>query len=133
MPKANLTLPDGTKVTIEGDPEEVARLLQMVSGSSEKTRQPRQTTKATRGKRTKTQKPKGRGEREAAGPLAYIRQIKKEGFFKQKRTLSDVQKTLETRGYIYPVTSLSGPLLSLVRSRELGRLKEEGVWKYVHR
>ncbi len=31
MPKANITLPDGTLVTIEGDPEEIRRILKLYS------------------------------------------------------------------------------------------------------
>jgi len=34
MPKASINLPDGTKVVIEGTPEEVAKLLQLYGGES---------------------------------------------------------------------------------------------------
>src|SRR5512138_1373853 len=36
MPKATLTLPDGTLVTIEGDPEEISRVLKLYSEGEEK-------------------------------------------------------------------------------------------------
>ena len=35
MPKATVTLPDGTLVTIEGDPEEISRILSLYSRSEE--------------------------------------------------------------------------------------------------
>ncbi len=35
MPKATITLPDGTLITVEGDPEEINRVLRLYSGGEE--------------------------------------------------------------------------------------------------
>jgi len=121
MAKANLTLPDGTKVAITGTPQEVAGLVERLSS-------PIVTSKRPAKKSHSQKKPP-----QASGPVGYIRDLKGEGFFKSKRTISDIQKTLEEKGHIYALTSLSPALLRVVRSRELGRIKEGGVWKYVNR
>lgn len=123
MAKANLVLPDGTKVTIEGTPEEVERLLKKTfSGTGGATRSP-----------SAKPKPQARRTAEPRGPIGHLRTLKEEGFFKTKRTIADVQKKLEEKGHIYAQTSLSAPLIRLTRSRIIGRMKEGGTWKYVHR
>jgi hypothetical protein len=66
------------------------------------------------------------------GPSSYILELKQEEFFKQKRTLPEVQKKLEENGHIYAQNSLSTPILRLVRSRQLRRIKEDDVWVYVN-
>ncbi len=116
MAKANIDLPDGTKIVIEGSVDEVAKIVSLVQGTID---QPSQRVSPT--KKTKR------------GAKDYIRDLKREDFFKQKRSLSEVQKALEARGHIYAVTSLSGLMLELVRSNELGRMKEDRMWMYVHR
>ncbi len=61
--------------------------------------------------------------------------LRTEGFFKTPRTLSEIQAELRLRGWIYPVTSLSGPVQKLVQKRELRRLAGEdgkkGSYTYV--
>ena len=60
--------------------------------------------------------------------------IKSEGFFKEQRTLGEVREALGTRGWHYPVTTLSGTMQSLVRRRELRRERTgaggKQAWKY---
>jgi hypothetical protein len=61
--------------------------------------------------------------------------LKAEGFFKSQRSIADIRVELKKNGWHYPVTSLSGPLQSLVQRRELRREHaevEEGRkgWKY---
>jgi len=132
MPKAELTLPNGTKVTIDGTTEEVSVLLAIYGGGhtplhqapAKKPSKPRPRAGASS---SREKKPKKNGVQD------HIQELRGEGFFKSKRTIGDVRQELETNGHIYPVTSLSGPLLGLVRSRDLGRVKEDKVWKYVHR
>ena len=67
------------------------------------------------------------------GAIGAILKAKGEGFFKEKRSLADIQKELEKNGFIYPNTTLSPLLLKLVRRGELGRLSEGGTWVYVQR
>jgi hypothetical protein len=60
--------------------------------------------------------------------------IRSEGFFKSQRTLGEVRKALGSRGWHYPLTTLSGLMQGLVRKRELRRewiaTGSKGVWKY---
>ncbi len=130
MPKANVVLEDGTKVTIEGTAEEVAAVLQRISGRSQPPRGgPSVATERRRRKATT----KGVSEKKKnKGPADYIRELIADDFFKTKRGLGDVQKKLEEGAHIYPVTHLSPALFRLVRARELRRIKEGGTWKYVN-
>jgi hypothetical protein len=60
--------------------------------------------------------------------------LKDEGFFQEQRTIGEVREKLASRGWHYPVTSLSGPLQTLVQRALLRRVKvkESGKsgWKY---
>ena len=60
--------------------------------------------------------------------------VKAEGFFKAQRNLSEVREILRTRGWHYPLTSLSGAMQALVRQRQLRRERvssgSKQVWKY---
>jgi hypothetical protein len=60
--------------------------------------------------------------------------LKAQGFFQTQKRIADVREELGSRGWHYPVTSLSGPLQTLVQRGELRRMrvKEGGkeVWKY---
>ena len=62
-----------------------------------------------------------------------ILELKQEGFFRKPRGLADIKEKLASLGMIYPVTSISGPVLSLVKNRALGRVREDGRWCYVAR
>lgn len=131
MPKANVVLMNGTKVTIDGTAEEVAALLQRITdGGSQSSRggAPK-SAKRRRGKSTTMGSSAGK---KANGPADYIRELVADNFFKTKRGLGDVQKKLEEGAHIYPVTHLSPVLFRLVRARELRRIREGGMWKYVN-
>jgi hypothetical protein len=131
MAKANLLLPDGTKVMIDGTADEVASLLERVSPT-------RGSSSASRGRSSRMGRRKPGGEAKAktkgkrAGPTDYIRDLIEEGYFKTKREIGAVRGKLEERAHIYPVTSISGPLYRLVKNRELRRIKEDGAWRYVN-
>ncbi len=129
MPTATVTLPNGTKVTIEGDAAEVKALLEALSAPGAK-----DAVHAARGiRREETKATSGAASSKAAhGPTGYIKALKEEGYFNQKRTISDVQEKLEENAHIYDLEHLSTPLVRLVRSRVLRRIKEGGVWKYVN-
>lgn len=43
-----------------------------------------------------------------------------------------MKEKLEEQGHIYPSRELSPALIKLVRDRELRRVKEGGVYKYVN-
>ncbi len=124
MAKADLILPDGTKVAIDGSPDEITKILSALSpgpaasGSKRTSRVVRPTP--------------GHAPRSAKGPTGYITQLRDEGFFKAKRSLGDIQKKLEEQGHIYAITSLSPILVRLVRGRALRRVKDGNRWAYVH-
>jgi len=127
MAKANLTLPDGTKVLIEGNSDEVANVLGKFSQLFEK-RAKRKRSKAKR----KSSVSSARGTKKVRrGPVGYITELADEGFFKTKRKNPEIQKKLEEGGHIYAQTSLSPALLKLIRKRVLRRLKEKKRWVYV--
>jgi len=52
-----------------------------------------------------------------------ILELKSEGFFDEQRGIGEVREELQTHGWRYDVTDLSGPLMKLVRERELRRSK----------
>jgi hypothetical protein len=122
MPKATITTKDGAKVVIEGSAEEVQELLGRLHVSE---------------RRAKTGKKAAKAERKAGKRLPSmtdgILELKEEGFFNKPKGLADIKDKLASLGMIYPVTSLSGSVLSLVKKRALGRVKEEGRWCYVTR
>ena len=60
--------------------------------------------------------------------------VKAEGFFKIQRSLSEVREALGSRGWHYPLTTLSGGMQSIVQQRQLRRerisVRGKQVWKY---
>jgi hypothetical protein len=60
--------------------------------------------------------------------------IKAEGFFKVQRSLGEIRESLGSRGWHYPLTTLSGVMQALVRRRQLRRERtavgNKQVWKY---
>lgn len=128
MATAKVTLRDGTTVSIDGTPEEVAALVQRISPSDGATVVPRPRRTASGSRKAKTQAPRPK----TMGPIDYIRELTGENFFAEKRGLGEVKGKLEEQAHFYPVTSLSPALVRLVRKRELRRIKEDGAWKYVN-
>jgi len=57
------------------------------------------------------------------GPQAHIEDLVSEGFFRERRTIAEVKLALGNRGYHIPVTSLSGPLQSMCKRKQLRREK----------
>lgn len=128
MAKANLVLANGTKVMIQGTPEEVAILLSRCSQAGEPSpldATPGHSRRKNRGRSTNAPPKK------KSGPTLYITELVAEQYFKSKRTLGDIQKKLEERGHIYAQTSLSPVLTRLTRRRDLRRIKEKKGWVYV--
>ncbi len=133
MANANLVLPDGTTVSIEGTAEEVALLLGRFSGDSAQTQTDPPRGPSNKARRRRAASRSGQtAPKEARGATGYVRELINEDYFKTKRSLGDVKATLEERAHIYPVTSLSPVLFKLTKSRELRRLKEDGKWVYVN-
>ncbi len=127
MTKANIVLPDGTTVAIQGTAEEVAGLLAKFSQPSVQLRRGRKG-----GQKKRQPGGQARGESRKGGPTALIAELAEEGYFKSKRLIGDIQKKLEERGHIYPVTSISPCLTRMTKRRQLRRLKENKGWVYVN-
>jgi hypothetical protein len=64
------------------------------------------------------------------GTSTYLRELIAEGFFKKPKAITDVKVELENRGHHIPLTSLSGPLQTLCKQRELRRHRSEGRFVY---
>lgn len=124
MPRATISLGSGATVEIEGTADEVAELLARFNSPA-----PSATTKGRR-KKAPSRKPAA-SRKSAGGPQTLILGLIDDDFFSQKRTINEVQSVLEQRGHIYPLHSLSTPLVRLVRARKLRRLKEKEQWVYV--
>jgi hypothetical protein len=119
--KATIKSKTGAVITVEGDEREVSAIL----ATYERTSVVDQAKKAIA--RTRTTK-KVEKKREGASDL--IVELRETGFFNKPKGLGDIAHVLEEKGYLYPVTSLSGVVLGLVKKRELRRKKHERKWVY---
>lgn len=132
MAKANLILPDGTRVDIEGTADEVAILLARFSTQETIGTGRAMVKNKTNKKRRKANIGKGGGSsKKQDGPTSLVTELVEEGYFKTKRTLGDIQKKLEEMGHIYAQTSISPALTRLTRKRTIRRIKEKKGWVYV--
>jgi hypothetical protein len=135
MAKANLVLPNGTTVNIDGTIEEVATLLEKFSGAHGPAPTPAGAGGKGKAKKKRAQKAGADGAAKKAsgrlGPQELIAQLAEQDYFKSKRTLGEVQAKLEEGGHIYAMQSLSTPILRLTRKKILRRLKEKDGWAYV--
>jgi hypothetical protein len=121
MTRAIIRSKSGATITIEGNEKEVANILATIERASAVGRVKEVIAKAQAVKREQK-------KRAAASDL--IVGLREEGFFNKPRGLAEIAKALEEKGYIYPVTTLSGVVLGLVQKKELGRKKVEGRWVY---
>lgn len=115
MAKAQITLPDGTSIKLEGTPEEIAVALGRLRI------QPTQATKPREARKEKSKR---------ANPTDLIANLIDGGFFKKPKDLASVKAALEEMGHHYPVTTLSPTMLRQVRNRNLRRLKQDKRWMY---
>jgi hypothetical protein len=61
-----------------------------------------------------------------SGLAGSIHDLLAEGFFKEGKTISEIQAKLRLEGISQPTTAISGPLLMLIREKILSRSKPEG-------
>jgi len=128
MAKANVVLPNGTKVEIDGTAEEVAQLLDKIAQQSSGSA----PTQGRRKRKPGTSRSGIRSTLTKGGVKTLIAELVSEDYFKTKRSLSDIQKKLEERGHIYPITTISPCLTRMTKSRALRRMRENKVWVYVN-
>ena len=132
MATANIDLRNGTTIVIEGTPEEIARVLLLYHGSdrASPTAHDGDSPSAVRQKKRSKEK-REPAPRARAGAMQHIRDLIGESFFRERRSLAEVQGKLEELGHIYPMTHLSTPLRRLVVGKELRRLRNGKNWAYV--
>ena len=118
MAKAYITKGD-TKITVEGTPEEVAKLVAQLGGGHTN-RQGRAPVRNTAEKE----------KRQKATPINLISTLIDGDFFRKPKDLAAVKVALEEMGHFYPVTTLSPALLRLVRKRQLRRVRDQKRWLY---
>lgn len=125
MAKATITNERGLKIVVEGSPEEVEGIIQHAGGG---------TAARRRGSRTTKAKTADKPSRRLPSATDAIQELNEEGFFDKPKGLADIKEKLADQGMIYPLTTLSGVVLGLVRRRKLGRVKQSGGrWSYVSR
>jgi hypothetical protein len=117
--KTEITTVDGIRITVDGTPDEVARILEYIRRTSKR---PASQQKATVDVRA-VPAPRGLP--------ALIDSLREENFFKVKRALGDVSSRLAELGSHYSGTTLGKQLLREVRGRRLRRLRDDRRWVYV--
>lgn len=70
----------------------------------------------------------------AKSAAARVLVLRNEGFFRSQRSMGEVSDELAAHGWHYPLTSLSGTLISLAQRQELRRVRakkgNKRVWLY---
>ncbi len=117
MPKATIKLLGGALVTVEGSASEIAEVIARFKADYT------QKQVSVRNEVKKVQKKKSA----ASGFIIELREV---GFLSKPKGLGEIAKALEEKGHLYPLTTLSGVVLDLVRARQLGRKKVDGRWVY---
>jgi len=117
MPKATIKLKGGAVVTIEGSVSDVANFVSNLDTGNIKKR----TSKANGPKKI---------QRKIAAASDFIIELREAGFLNKPKGLGEIAKALEEKGHLYPLTTLSGVVLDLVRARKIGRKKTDGRWVY---
>lgn len=123
MAKTHIITKNGTKITIEGSPEEVATVLHIIEGKEESLEKIKQVNARSKKFSSKPRR---------TTLINLIRSLIDESFFQKPKSLSNIKTTLEERGHFYPITSFSPALLRLIRKRHLRRIKEKNRWLYVN-
>lgn len=121
MAKATIRSKSGAVITVEGTEKEVANIL----GVFERTA----VVDHAKELMTKVQVTKKEDKKRAAASDLIVG-LKEDGFFDKPKGLTEIANALEERGYLYPVTTLSGVMLGLVQKKLFGRKKAEGRWVY---
>ena len=121
MPKAIIKSKSGGVITVQGTESEVANILSLFEEL------PRVSFKQERAEKSVTSKQK---DKKRTGASDIIVNLKEHGFFNKPKSLAEIESALEEKGYLYPVTTLSGVMLSLVKRKLFGRKKIEGRWVY---
>lgn len=117
MAKAIIKRPDGTAVSIEGTPQEIAELVRRVE-THKKIVEDRRATKINRGPVARSSLPD------------LLISLIDGGFFKKPKDLTAIKSALAELGHVYPVTTLSPAMIRIVRRRLVRRIKQDNRWFY---
>jgi hypothetical protein len=131
MGEVEIKLGSGGTAVIRGTSAEIAEVLRLAGIGA--------ASPATgSGARRRREPPEsGRGPARAKrpakiGPQARVTELVSEGFFKTKRSLTDVRNELRGRGRLYKATDLSPVMIRLVREKHLRRSKDQADhWLYL--
>lgn len=85
---------------------------------------PGESKRQTARRSATSERPKKQKKRH--GPKGHVEGLIDDGFFKKQRTIAEVKAELANSGHHIPLTSLSGPLQTLVQERRLRRQKVSG-------
>ena len=121
MAKATIKSSTGAVITVEGSESEVSNILSTYERAAAVGKVKGAVAKQQEATRTNK-------KRLAASDL--IIGLRERGFFAKPKSLSEVSDALEEEGFLYPVTTLSGVVLGLVKKKELRRKKIDGKWAY---
>lgn len=121
MAKATIKSKTGAVITIEGTQAEITNILSQFETHTS-------VCKAKEEKQKHVAEQRGQQKRARASDLVLV--LKDEGYFKKPKSLGEIAEALQEKGYVYPTTSLSGVVLSLVQRKFLGRKKKDGKWIY---
>lgn len=115
MAKAQITTPEGLSVKLEGTAEEIAEVIRQASLKSSLRKTDSKAKRATKTRPTVS---------------GLVDELKVDGFFKQPKSLGEIQKQLANLGHHYPLTALSGPMQSQCKQRSLRRFKKDKKYVY---
>ena len=121
MAKATIKSKTGAVITIEGSDSEVSNILSVFERTEAVTQAKKVITKNMARKKE---------EKKRLSASDLIVGMKEEGFFEKPKTLAEISHVLEEKGFLYPVTSLSGIVLNLLRKKILRRKRIGGRWVY---
>ncbi|ABC82092.1 hypothetical protein [Anaeromyxobacter dehalogenans] len=72
--------------------------------------------------------------KEANSLIGRLLVLRGEGLFRNQRAMGEIREELQAHGWHYPLTTLSGALVTLTRRGELRRQRvaqgERKIWKY---
>lgn len=120
--KAHVETKNGTKIVIEGAEDEISKVLEMFKEKHE-------THIRESSEKVESKKSNKSSNKLSAADLLLT--LATDSFFNKPKTLAEIKHALEEQGYFYPITTLSGVVLGLVKKRNLRRIKENKVWGYV--
>src|SRR5712664_3905619 len=121
MAKATIRSRTGAVITIEGSENEVSNILSVLERTA--------AVDHTKQVITKNQALK-KEEKKRLGASDLVIGLKEDRFFEKPKGLGEISQALEEKGFLYPVTTLSGVVLGLVQKKLLHRKKAEGKWVY---